>query len=315
MRVDPMAVTAGRTARLNVLLDNTGNTAIHRRLHGQDPESRVALPVRAGRGPHRARRARPGRRPRERPPAVPRQPGRPAARAPPRRARLRPDSAPPPEPGEGRGRGRQAQSRGPVAGPEEEGPAAPHRRRGDPGAGERDVRAAADGLARGRSRCSACWWPSRVFAVVITLALSRIVGQSAADRNLALEIAAAREGGSSSGTSGMGGTVTLLTSKAGRGGRGQRLRRERHRGADRERRHGRQRQVERSASSRRATTRSPSGGGLRPALVPPGRRPRGWRDDHARGRQPARRARRRPRRRPGVGRRHRLRPRRPPPPR
>ena len=41
LRADPMAITAGRTARLNLLVDNTGNTPLVRRLHGQDPEGRV----------------------------------------------------------------------------------------------------------------------------------------------------------------------------------------------------------------------------------------------------------------------------------
>lgn len=51
-----------------------------------------------------------------------------------------------------------------------------------------------------------------VFGLVITLALSKIVGQSAADRNLALEIAAARDAAAQGGTSSMSGTVRLLTS-------------------------------------------------------------------------------------------------------
>ena len=51
-----------------------------------------------------------------------------------------------------------------------------------------------------------------VFAIVITLALSRIVGQSAQDRNLALEIAAAREQAQTGGSSGLSGTVRELTS-------------------------------------------------------------------------------------------------------
>jgi hypothetical protein len=56
-----------------------------------------------------------------------------------------------------------------------------------------------------------------VFAVVITVALSRLVGQSAADRNLALEIASARDDASAVVGSGnaVGGTVRLLTSGTG----------------------------------------------------------------------------------------------------
>ncbi|MFL6162092.1 MAG: carboxypeptidase regulatory-like domain-containing protein [Jatrophihabitantaceae bacterium] len=50
-----------------------------------------------------------------------------------------------------------------------------------------------------------------VFAIVITLALARLVGQSAADRDLALQVAQARTATGSAGTSAMSGTVRLLT--------------------------------------------------------------------------------------------------------
>ena len=51
-----------------------------------------------------------------------------------------------------------------------------------------------------------------VFAIVITVALARLVGQSAADRDLALEVAQARNAAASTGTAAMSGTVRLLTS-------------------------------------------------------------------------------------------------------
>jgi len=52
-----------------------------------------------------------------------------------------------------------------------------------------------------------------VFAVIITIALSKLVGQSNADRNLALQIAAAKaSSAASNGTSAVSGTVRLLTS-------------------------------------------------------------------------------------------------------
>jgi type II secretory pathway pseudopilin PulG len=55
-----------------------------------------------------------------------------------------------------------------------------------------------------------------VFAVIITIALSRLVGQNAADRNLALQIAAAKAADvAGSGTSSIAGTVSLLTSHQG----------------------------------------------------------------------------------------------------
>jgi hypothetical protein len=53
-----------------------------------------------------------------------------------------------------------------------------------------------------------------VFAIVITIALSRLVGQSAADRDLALQVAAARNATGSGGTSSVQGTVRLLTTGA-----------------------------------------------------------------------------------------------------
>ena len=67
-------------------------------------------------------------------------------------------------------------------------------------------------MARGLLSLLGLLFALSVFAIVITLALSRIVGQSAADRNLALEIAQARNAAATSGSSGMSGTVLLLTS-------------------------------------------------------------------------------------------------------
>ena len=67
-----------------------------------------------------------------------------------------------------------------------------------------------------------------VFAIVITLALGRLVGQTTADRDLALQVAAARNGGGATGTSGLAGTVKLLSAATARRGIGERLRRRRH---------------------------------------------------------------------------------------
>lgn len=49
-----------------------------------------------------------------------------------------------------------------------------------------------------------------VFAIVITIALSALVGQSAADRDLAIQVAAARNSGTPSGTSTLGGAALQL---------------------------------------------------------------------------------------------------------
>lgn len=57
-----------------------------------------------------------------------------------------------------------------------------------------------------------------VFAVVITVALSSVVSRSAADRNLALQVAQARLGAATTGTSAVEGTVLDLTTGAGVGG-------------------------------------------------------------------------------------------------
>ncbi len=53
-----------------------------------------------------------------------------------------------------------------------------------------------------------------VFATVITIALSAVVGQSAQDRDLAIQIAAARNSVAIAGSSTLGGTVVLLTNGA-----------------------------------------------------------------------------------------------------
>jgi 5-hydroxyisourate hydrolase-like protein (transthyretin family) len=208
LRVDPMAITAGRTARLNLLLDNTGNTAVHQRLHGQDPEGRVRFRfdpevVRLEPGEHALVDLR----------ATAKQPWMGNLVVRPLELRLvdpeRTPYAPEPEaPGEEEKK--------------EKGLAAPslRRRKKLPPRIADDVPVLASAtfvqkpkISRGPISLLGLLLAVTVFAIVITLALSRIVGQSAADRNLALEIAAAREaGGAGSGTSSVAGTVTLLTS-------------------------------------------------------------------------------------------------------
>ena len=53
-----------------------------------------------------------------------------------------------------------------------------------------------------------------MFATVITIAFSALVGQSAQDRDLAIQVAAARNSVAIAGTSTLGGTVVLLTDGA-----------------------------------------------------------------------------------------------------
>ncbi|WP_244930198.1 carboxypeptidase regulatory-like domain-containing protein [Nocardioides sp. W7] len=205
LRVDPMAVTAGRTARLNLLIDNTGNTPIHRRLHGQDPESRVRFrfepPIlRLEPGEHALVDMR----------ASAKQPflGNPVVR--PLELRLvDPDyvpAAPPPE---------EKDETAKLARPKL------RRKPPVPRIDDETIPSLANAtfiqkpvISRGPVSLIGLLIAVTVFAIVITLSLSRLVGQSAADRNLALEIAAARDGGASTGTSGLAGTVSLLTSGA-----------------------------------------------------------------------------------------------------
>ena len=206
MRPDPMTAMAGRQARFGLLIDNTGNSPIRSRLTGTDPERQVRfvfvppvldLPP----GEHavvelRAKARRPFM-------------GGPAVRVlslgleDPRPEGALPDPAPAtPEQ-------KLALRRKPVKNPGAPSP-------------DSDLPALANvtfvqkaALTRGPLSLVGLLFALTVFALVITLALSKIVGQSTADRNLALEIAQARNAAASSGTSGMAGTVRLLTSGAG----------------------------------------------------------------------------------------------------
>ena len=69
-------------------------------------------------------------------------------------------------------------------------------------------------LGRGLLSLLALLLAVTVFAVVITIALSRLVGVSAADRDLALQVASARQSGAATGSSALGGKVTYLTGGA-----------------------------------------------------------------------------------------------------
>ena len=65
-------------------------------------------------------------------------------------------------------------------------------------------------LSRGLLSLLSLLRAATVFATVITIALSALVGQSAADRDLAIQVAAARNSGTPSGTSTLGGSVLQL---------------------------------------------------------------------------------------------------------
>jgi type II secretory pathway pseudopilin PulG len=186
LNLDPLAVTAGRTAAFTVLVENTGNTMLRARPAGEDPEGKVRFEfepadLELAPGEHavvdmrlKARRKLTGS------PTV-RTFNLYLDRFSPNAFFAAPDTAP--------------------SGPSRE-----------------DEDALATGtflqrsvLARSALSLLGLLAAITVFAIVITIAVSRLVGQSAADRNLALQIAAARNSTTTSGTSGIAGTVRLLT--------------------------------------------------------------------------------------------------------
>ena len=67
-------------------------------------------------------------------------------------------------------------------------------------------------LSRGLLSLLSLLFAATVFATVITIALTALVGQSAADRDLAIKVAAARNSGALAGSSALGGSVLLVTS-------------------------------------------------------------------------------------------------------
>ncbi len=172
VRVDPAAVTAGRTGAFSVIVENKGNTVVDGYLDGDDEESKVEFEF----SPER----------------VVLTPGEHAVVDMRIRARRRVFGAlavrvlsiyfdtRPSEPYPVRASGRREPA--------------------DGDAGPRDERAA-DGRAtfiqksvfgRGVLSLIGLLAAITVFAIVITIALSQLVGQSTADRNLALQVAEAR---------------------------------------------------------------------------------------------------------------------------
>ncbi|GAA4711878.1 carboxypeptidase regulatory-like domain-containing protein [Nocardioides conyzicola] len=210
MRVDPMALSAGKVGRFGLLVDNTGNTTVRSRLTGTDAEGQVRfefdppmLDLQPGEHAVVEIKAKAKR------PFV----GGPFVRVldigmedPHPEGYVAPLPAPEPPPET------MAQKLS-LTGKKKKrkNPAAP-----TPGS-EEPVLANASFmqkavLGRGLLSLLGLLVALSVFAIVITLALSKLVGQSAADRNLALEIAQARNAAATSGSSGMSGTVLLLTS-------------------------------------------------------------------------------------------------------
>jgi hypothetical protein len=176
-RIEPSTVTAGRRGSFGMLVENSGNTGWSGSLVGSDEESKVKF--------------------RFFPPTLALAPGEHAAVEVAVRARRRLF---------GQMVVRPLSVRLPAehAGPDEE----PTEARGT--FMQRPV------VGRGALSLGGLLVAVTIFALVITYALSGVVGRSAADRDLALQVAQADQSSStSSGTASIAGTVRLLTSGAG----------------------------------------------------------------------------------------------------
>ncbi|MEO6885019.1 MAG: carboxypeptidase-like regulatory domain-containing protein [Jatrophihabitantaceae bacterium] len=186
MRADPLAVTAGKRASFSLIVENTGNTVVAADLAGDDPEKQVEFGfepehINLSPGEHavidmraKARRHFTGS------PTI-------------RQLGLYLDDLP---------------ADGFFAEPSLTKPAARTDR--EALANATFIQKAV--LSRGPLSLLGLLAAVTVFAIVIVFALSRLVGQSTADRNLALQVAAARNSSATIGTSGVAGTVRLLTS-------------------------------------------------------------------------------------------------------
>ena len=172
VRTDPVTVTAGRTGNFGVLVENDGNTRVLGRLVGEDDEAKIRY--------------------RFVPPMVDLPPGEHAAV-------------------ELQVRGRRRFAGQPVV--------RPFRVLVDDGTGgDPETRPGTNAsfmqrplLSRGAISLVGLLASVTVFALVITYALSNVVGRSAADRNLALEVAQAQQQTGQSGSASLAGTVHDLT--------------------------------------------------------------------------------------------------------
>lgn len=172
LRTDPVSVTAGRTGSFGVLVENHGNTRVLGKLIGRDEEEKVRY--------------------RFVPPVVDLPPGEHAAV-------------------ELRVRGRRRFAGQPVVRTftvslDDGRDLAPEMRpRANASFMQRPL------LSRGALSLLGLLASVTVFALVITYALSNVVGRSAADRDLALQVAQAQQAGTNGGNASAAGTVRLLT--------------------------------------------------------------------------------------------------------
>jgi 5-hydroxyisourate hydrolase-like protein (transthyretin family) len=201
LRVDPLMITAGKQANFGLIVENTGNTVVEGVLAGDDPEAQARFefePETVSLVP--GERALVDMRVR----AKRRKFGLPIVRV----LGLFLDDAPV---------GFFAEAEAPAA-PGPSGAAA------NPEAAQPIAREEGTQLAyatfvqkpvvsRGLLSLAGLLAAMTVFAIVITIAMSRLVSQSAADRDLALQVAAARNQ-TATGTAAVSGTVRLLTTGA-----------------------------------------------------------------------------------------------------
>jgi hypothetical protein len=189
LRVDPLAVNAGKKASFSVIAENNGNSIVHGRLDGDDPESKVNFEfepamVRLAPGEHCVvdMRAK-AKRPLMGPPVI------------------RPLGLYLDEVNDDTFFSNPDDARDAPKGP-----------RGDDYQLANATFIQKTKLSRGALSLIGLLIAVSVFAIVITVALGRLVGQTSADRDLALQVAAARDNGSGSGgSSGLAGTVVQLT--------------------------------------------------------------------------------------------------------
>lgn len=179
VRVDPLTLTAGRRGSYSLIVHNTGNTPIDQTLSGDDAEAKVRFEFEPARV------------------ALP--PGEHAVvdlRASARRKLI----------------GSPAVRTLGIYLDNPDDPAPPRGSRDPSNALATATLVQRPVLARGALSLLGLLAAITVFGVVITLAMSRLAGQSAADRDLALQVAQARNSEATTGTGALAGTVTLLTS-------------------------------------------------------------------------------------------------------
>lgn len=188
LRVDPLSITAGKRANFGLLVENTGNTIVNGVLSGGDSENKVQFAFE----PERVALA-PGQHAVVDMEASAKRHffGSPTVRS----LDVYFDDLP------------EDAFFSDTADETESPPATEEERK--PRAGVTFVQRSV--MSRGALSLLGLLFAATVFAVVITIALSKLVSQTTADRDLALQVAAARNANAAGGQSGVSGVVTELT--------------------------------------------------------------------------------------------------------